>query len=123
MIFVFGSNLAGMHMAGAAAFAVERHGAIFGKKDGRQGNSYAIPTCDSFIAPLTLTEIQMYVDAFINYTVQIPDEEFQITRIGCGIAGFTDAQIAPLFKDAPVLNCLMPPEWASYYPNHRTWKF
>jgi hypothetical protein len=110
-----------MHMAGAAAFAVERHGAIFGFAEGPQGNSYAIPTCDSYIVPLTLTEIKMYVDSFINYAHQ-SDEEFQVTRVGCGIAGFQDDQIAPLFKNAP-LNCLMPPEWAHYYPSHRTWKF
>ncbi len=120
MIFVFGSNFAGSHGAGAALFAFEKHGAIMGQMSGRQGNSYAIPTCDSFIFPLQLAEIQIYVEEFINYAKQVPNEDFQVTRIGCGIAGFTDAQIAPLFEDAPV-NCLMPPEWAKYYPNHRIW--
>ena len=120
MIFVFGSNLVGMHMAGAAAFAVEKHGAIFGQREGRQGNSYAIPTCNEIIASLPLTEIKWFVEDFIKYANQNPDLAFQVTRIGCGIAGFTDAQIAPLFKGAPI-NCYMPPEWASYYPNHRIW--
>jgi hypothetical protein len=122
MIFVFGSNLAGMHLAGAAAFAVERHGAIFGFAEGPQGNSYAIPTCDPNINPLSLSEITSNIQHFVDHATQNAHQDFQVTRIGCGIAGFTDAQIAPLFKNAPV-NCVMPPEWASYYPCHRTWKF
>lgn len=123
MIFVFGSNLAGQHWAGAAAFAVEKHGALFGFAEGPQGNAYAIPTCDPNILPLSLSEVASYVRHFVDYAIQNPYLDFQITRIGCGIAGFTDSQIAPLFRDAPVINCVMPPEWASYYPNHRTWQF
>ena len=43
-VFVFGSNLAGMHAGGAARVAYERFGAVMGQGVGMQGQSYAIPT-------------------------------------------------------------------------------
>lgn len=120
MIFVFGSNLAGRHAAGAARFAVEKHGAVLGKAFGHQGSAYAIPTCDAQIRPLPLPSIGGYVQDFIAYAKMHPELKFQVTRIGCGIAGFTDQEIAPLFADASA-NCLMPPEWAQLLPNHERW--
>ena len=106
-IFVFGSNLAGFHGGGAANVAMERFGAIWGQGVGRQGQSYAIPTMHG--GPET---IRPYVSGFIDYASNHPDDTFYVTRIGCGIAGFTPDQIAPLFRDAlEVENILLPEDF------------
>lgn len=107
MIFVFGSNLAGRHGKGAALYARKNHGAITGRGVGRYGNSYAIPTKDLKLRPLSLDQIRGFVFIFIEYARNQPTLDFQVTRIGCGLAGYTDAEIAPMFKDAPS-NCKLP---------------
>ena len=94
-IFVFGSNLAGMHAGGAARVAVERFGAVMGQGVGLQGQSYAIPTMQGGVET-----IAPYVDEFIKFAKEHPELTFLVTRIGCGIAGFTDEEIAPLFVRA-----------------------
>ncbi len=94
-IFVFGSNLAGMHGGGAARIAVDHFGAIMGQGVGLQGQSYAIPTMQGGV-----NTIQPYVDEFIRFADCHPEMTFLVTRIGCGIAGFTPKQIAPLFAAA-----------------------
>jgi hypothetical protein len=113
MIFVFGSNLAGRHGAGAALFARQNHGAIYGQGIGRQGNSYAIPTKDFSIHTLPLNHIRDYVNEFLQYARANPELQFQVTRIGCGLAGYTDSDIAPMFKGAPA-NCHLPEGWRNY---------
>lgn len=110
MIFVFGSNLAGRHGAGAALCALKEHGAVYGVGYGRTGNAYALPTKDWFIKTLPLTVIKDYVKEFIEYAKEHSDLQFQVTRIGCGLAGYTDAQIAPFFREAPA-NCVLPDGW------------
>lgn len=94
-VFVFGSNLAGMHGGGAARMARLYFGAVIGNGDGIQGQSYAIPTMQGGV-----DTIRPYVDKFIAYARQHPDRQFLVTRIGCGIAGFSPDEIAPLFSDA-----------------------
>lgn len=94
-IFVFGSNLEGMHGGGAARIAYEEFGAIWGQGVGLQGQSYGIPTMHGGV-----DVIKPYVDEFVNFAKSHPELKFLVTRIGCGIAGFTDEEIAPLFKDA-----------------------
>ena len=94
-IFVFGSNLEGMHGGGAARIAYEKFGAIWGQGVGLQGQSYGIPTMHGGV-----DVIKPYVDEFINYAKSHPELKFLVTRIGCGIAGFSDEEMAPLFKDA-----------------------
>lgn len=106
-IFVFGSNLAGFHGAGAALHALKNHGAIKYCPVGIQGTSYAIPTKDKNVRTLSLVSIRSYVAEFINYAINHPELEFEVTRIGCGLAGYDDADIAPMFKDAPS-NCHLP---------------
>lgn len=93
-IFVFGSNTEGYHAGGASRVALDRFGAIWGQGKGLQGQSYAIPTMNS------LEEISKYVDEFIRFADQHRERTFLVTRIGCGIAGYTDEQIAPLFANA-----------------------
>jgi hypothetical protein len=110
MIFVFGSNLAGRHGKGAALFARQHHGAIYGKGIGPQGNAYAIPTKDGNLRTLPLTKITDYVIDFINYAERHPELTFEVTRIGCGLAGYKDADIAPMFRLAPS-NCVLPLGW------------
>ena len=108
-IFVFGSNLQGMHGGGAARIAVERFGAIMGQGVGLQGQSYAIPTMQGGV-----NTILPYVEEFITFARQHPELTFLVTKIGCGIAGFTPAQIAPLFAGAvEVENIHLPQDfWA-----------
>lgn len=94
-IFVFGSNLAGMHGGGAARAAMERFGAVWGQGVGLQGQSYAIPTMHGGVEA-----IRPYVQEFIRFAHDHKELFFYVTRIGCGIAGFRDEEIAPLFADA-----------------------
>ena len=94
-VFVFGSNLQGHHYGGAARIANEKFGAIFGQGVGLQGQSYAIPTMHGGVET-----IRPYVDEFIEFAKQHPELTFLVTRIGCGIAGFKDSEIAPLFRGA-----------------------
>ena len=106
-IFVFGSNLKGMHGGGAAYIAYRKFGAIMGQGVGLQGQSYAIPTMQGGVET-----IRPYVDEFIQFAKQHPTLTFLVTRIGCGIAGFTDDEISPLFKGAhEVENIVLPPNW------------
>ena len=103
-IFVFGSNLAGMHAGGAARVAVDKFGAVWGQGVGMQGQCYAIPTMQGGVET-----IKPYVDEFISYASQHPELKFFVTRIACGIAGFTAQEIAPLFAAAiDVENIILP---------------
>ena len=106
-IFVFGSNLQGMHGGGAARVAYRNFGAIMGQGVGLQGQSYAIPTMQGGVET-----IRPYVDEFIAFAKEHPELTFLVTRIGCGIAGFTDEDIAPLFAEAQgVDNIVLPEGW------------
>ena len=106
-IFVFGSNLAGSHGGGAAWAAFKRFGAIMGQGVGLQGQSYAIPTMQGGVET-----IKPYVDEFICFAQSHPEMKFLVTRIGCGIAGFRDEEIAPLFTAAlDVENVILPREF------------
>jgi len=109
-IFVFGSNLAGRHGKGAALAAYREHGAVYGQGVGIQGNSYAIPTKDDNLNTLPLHKIQHYVEMFVKFAILNPHFKFQVTRIGCGLAGYEDSDIAPLFSNAPD-NCILPAGW------------
>ena len=109
-VFVFGSNLAGRHGKGAALWAKQHRGAIYGQGEGFQGNSYAIPTKDYWIRTLPLKEIGYGVERFLHFAETHPELQFQLTPIGCGLAGYRPDQIAPMFKDAPA-NVIMPDEF------------
>lgn len=106
-IFVFGSNLAGAHGGGAARIAYERFGAVWGQGVGLQGQSYAIPTMQGGVET-----IRPYVDEFVIFATAHPELKFLVTKIGCGIAGFSEEEIAPLFAKAiGVENILLPQEF------------
>lgn len=103
-IFVFGSNLAGHHGGGAARVALDRFGAQWGQGEGIQGQSYAIPTMQGGVET-----IKPYVDRFLDLAYEWDQNTFLVTRIGCGIAGFTPEQIAPLFDRAlDMYNVVLP---------------
>ena len=103
-IFVFGSNLQGMHGGGAARLAYKKFGAIWGQGVGLQGQSYGIPTMHGGV-----DAIKPYVDEFIEFAKSHPELTFLVTRIGCGIAGFRDEEIAPLFKECiEIDNVILP---------------
>ena len=106
-VFVFGSNLAGMHGGGAAATAHRCFGAVWGKGVGLYGQSYAIPTMQGGVET-----IKPYVDEFIEFAKSHPELRFLVTKIGCGIAGFREEQIAPLFAEAiDIKNIILPREF------------
>ena len=106
-VFVFGSNLQGMHMGGAARLAYERFGAVWGQGVGLQGRSYAIPTMQGGVET-----IAPYVDGFLEFASKHPELKFLVTRIGCGIAAFTPEEIAPLFSGALELaNVILPKDF------------
>lgn len=119
MVFVFGSNREGRHGAGAALFALRRRGAIYGKPEGLQGNAYAIVTKElrAGYPPVLLPEVKDGIVRFLAFAREHPEMSFEMTRIGCGLAGFKDEEIAPMFSEAP-RNVFLPREWApilSYY--------
>jgi len=111
-IFVFGSNERGIHGAGAAQYAHQYHGAIWGQGIGLQGNSYGIPTKDWHIQTLPLPKINQYVQDFIQFAIDNPNLTFNVTKIGCGLAGYKNKDIAPMFKNAPS-NCILDPDWVT----------
>lgn len=96
-IFVFGSNRAGRHGRGAALFARYNHGAIYGRGEGIQGNSYAIPTKGFHMEILGLDEIANHVTTFLEFALSHPEMTFNVTAIGCGLAGYHPVNIAPMF--------------------------
>lgn len=106
-IFVFGSNIEGQHIGGAAKYAYKKFGAKWGKGDGLTGNSYAIPTMHG-----KLKDVKPYIDKFINFAKKNPKNNFLVTRIGCGIAGFYDGEMSEAFKEAlNVKNIFLPRKW------------
>ncbi|MCD8296881.1 MAG: hypothetical protein LUC88_04840 [Prevotella sp.] len=108
-VFVFGSNLQGAHAGGAARIALNKFGAIWGQGVGLQGQSYAIPTMHGGV-----DVIKPYVDKFIEFAKSHPELVFYVTKIGCGIAGFTTSEIAPLFKAAiGISNIILPKEFSN----------
>lgn len=109
-VFVFGSNLAGRHGKGAARFALINRGAIYGVGEGRQGNSYGIPTKDERLRVIGLHEIGEHVRRFLEHARARPDDAFEVTAVGCGLAGYRPEQIAPFFRGAPS-NCALPEEF------------
>lgn len=109
-IFVFGSNLAGRHGAGAALYATKKHGAVYGQGVGLQGTSYGIPTKDEKIETMPIDVIKAYVDEFIAFATDHPSLTFYVTPIGCGLAGYTRSEIRPLFADVP-MNCRFAETW------------
>lgn len=117
-IFVFGSNLEGIHAGGAARTAYEKFGAEWGNGVGPQGQSYAIPTMQGGV-----DTIKPYVDDFINLAREWDQNTFYVTRIGCGIAGFTDEEIAPLFDEARDLyNVRLPESFVKIIDRNRALK-
>ena len=91
-IFVFGSNSSGFHAGGAASIAMRRFGAVWGQGEGLEGQSYAIPTMEG------LESMKAAVERFTQFATQHPEQHFLVTRIGCGIAGHTVSEVAPLFS-------------------------
>lgn len=120
VIFVFGSNLKGLHGGGAARTAYLAHGAIKGQGEGLQGTSYAIPTKYTLWQTMPLEAIKQAVERFMKFAEANPHMDFHVTRIGCGLAGYKDEQIAPMFETAS-MNCFFDTQWKEYLPHHLNW--
>ncbi len=121
MIFVFGSNEAGVHGAGAAKVAYQKHGARWGKSYGHYGDSFAIPTKDDHIETMPLDRIRQYVDGFLAYAKGHRKLKFKVTAIGCGLAGYKHEDIAPMFRMAPS-NCSFDTAWEPWLgKDHNYW--
>lgn len=112
-IFVFGSNLSGIHGAGAAKAAYDHFGAVMGHGEGLAGNSYALPTKSEQIVTLPREIVAGHIHAFLTLAAATPHRDFFVTRIGCGLAGYRDEEIAPLFRGAPP-NCSFAEGWQAY---------
>lgn len=119
-IFVFGSNLKGIHGKGAALTAWKYHGAELKNGMGLQGNSYAIPTKDEQLRTLLLKDINQYVQEFLDFAQEHPEMTFKVTRVGCGLAGLQDRLIAPMFETAPE-NCKFDSKWREFLPDKNFW--
>lgn len=109
-IFVFGSNMAGRHGKGAALYAFRDRGAIYGQGEGLQGQSYAIPTKDHGLKPLPLETIEHHVRRFLAFAEAHHELTFEVTPIGCGLAGYKPEEIAPMFA-LTSNNVVLPPEF------------
>lgn len=118
-VFVFGSNLSGRHGKGAASTALKEYGAVYGQGFGPQGNSFAIPTKGWRVEHIPFDRMKPFIEEFIRYASIHVLTQFMVTRIGCGLAGYSDKDIAPLFEEAPS-NCILPIQWKPYikYPHH-----
>ncbi len=112
-IWVFGSNLKGIHGKGAAKVARVNFRAEYGVGDGPTGRAYAIPTKDRQIKSLPLADIAASVARFLEYAAQQPKTRFFVTAIGTQLAGYSNDQIGPMFADAPA-NCALPAQWRVY---------
>lgn len=112
IVFVFGSNLAGRHGMGAAKEAHLIHGAIYGKGNGFAGYSYAIPTKDENLKPLSLIVIKGFVDEFLFWNKANPDKPVYLTAIATGLSEYPHEAIAPLFNG--VKNAWIPESWRKY---------
>lgn len=126
-VFVYGSNLEGRHGAGAAKAARTLYGARHGVASGLRGRSYGIPTKGTaFIKAngrtdfrqLTAEQIRLHVQTFLADARAMPSKRFMVTRIGCGLAGWPDEAIAPMFRDAPP-NCSFADEWRPWVVSER----
>lgn len=120
MIFVFGSNEAGIHGAGAAGWAAKHRGAVWSRGYGRYGQSFALPTKNRHLITLSLPRIQGYAKGFMIFAGLNPKLTFQITQLGCGLAGLKTEDIAPMFQKAP-RNCLFDWAWKDWLPEHEFW--
>lgn len=109
-IFVFGSNLAGNHAGGAAFQAFRDFNAEWGTGEGLTGHCYAFPTMDNTMRPLTMSQLKKIRTRFYKVVDQHPDMAFLLTKVGCGIAGFSEEKIQKLFVNAPK-NIIKPKEW------------
>ena len=125
-IFVFGSNTAGIHGKGAARTALLHHGAVRGQGSGIQGRSYAIPTKHGIKIEdgrgavretLPLPTIRGHVNDFLRFALLMPSLDFQVTRIGCGLAGLKDEDIAPMFSNVDLGNLYFDTAWSKYLGN------
>ena len=112
-VFVFGSNLRGFHGGGTARLALDSFGARYGQCIGLQGQSYAIPTKDFNIETLALKYIKFYVNEFLQFAKDNPLKTFLVTKICCGLAGYTIKDIAPMFISYPS-NVVVPQEFAEF---------
>lgn len=110
-VFVFGSNEGGRHGAGAAAFAHRHYGAAWGIGEGLQGRSYAWPTKSVDLDTLPLTGIARYAQHLCEYAAARTDLRFVVTRVGCGLAGLTDAQMVRTLPGVVPDNVQLPPRW------------
>lgn len=119
-IFVFGSNEAGRHGAGAARVAYLQYGAVYGWGYGHYGNSFAIPTLSKNLKPIPLERIRWYVHGLLAYAEGRPEWNFQVTRIGCGLAGRKDRDMASMFHEATD-NLFFDEAWAPWLPTKPKW--
>ncbi|AGH07402.1 hypothetical protein SUFG_00034 [Sulfitobacter phage phiCB2047-B] len=110
MVFVFGSNLSGIHGAGAARYAATNRSAVLGVGEGPTGSCYALPTKGKNISFMPLDTIEKHVNNFLVYAMGNPHQTFQVTQVGCGLGGWTPYEIAPLFLKAPD-NCYFDTKW------------
>lgn len=112
--FVFGSNEAGRHGKGAALCAKQYFGAVYGQGHGEQGSSYAIATKDTFLCSLPLDQIRENVRIFLQHATNHPHKQFAVSRVGCGLAGYKDEDIAPMFKGHPSNVYFLEEMWKQY---------
>ena len=118
-VFVFGSNEAGLHGAGAAKHAQLHYGARMGFSYGHEGRSFAIPTKDEFLNTLPLEIIHAYVMGFLAYALSKRKLTFYVTAIGTGLAGYRHQDIAPMFVDHPT-NVQFDEAWRPFLPKETT---
>jgi len=123
-VFVFGSNELGIHGGGAARVARNQHGAVLHQGFGPQGNSFGIPTCSKPTGEpnheISLKKLDFYIRCFILWATMTPEKRFKVSQVGCGLAGWTAEEVAPLFINAPD-NCSFDTDWKPFLGNRKYW--
>ena len=112
--FVFGSNEAGRHGKGAALCAKKYFGAVYGQGHGEQGRSYAIATKAASLRSLSIDTFAENVRVFLQHAINHPHKIFAVSRVGCGLAGYSDEQIAPMFNGHPQNVYFLEESWKQY---------
>ena len=118
-VFVFGSNMNGNHAGGAAYLAVEKFGAEMGNAEGIQGQSYAIPTLDKDMKRINLTDLEQSISRFYDYADSHPELTFYLTKIGCGIAGYEESDIATVVNCRDIPKNVIIPEEFTHIPGYK----
>lgn len=121
-VLVFECYYYGKHSKRMALSAKKWFGAGSFCTFGHYKQCFAIPTAYRYQRTIDSYYLKMNIDRFIDHARLHSDLIFLVTRIGTDLAGYSDKEMSPLFKDAPP-NCILPKCWnISTCPSHEIYQ-